>query len=110
LSCSRSFIDFEVIKFIAAMTSQKDAISLKARQLQISPTLAINELVNEQLRKGKSVAHLGFGEATFPLPETVLEAHRNSSDITSYLPVAGLTKLREVHANNLMRNQCPGMN
>lgn len=68
-----------------------------ASQLRLSATLEINELVHRQASKGHKVVHLGFGEATFPIQQSVIAAHRQASDITSYLPVAGLMKLREVY-------------
>ena len=67
-----------------------------AQQLQLSPTLHINELVHRQQSKGRRIVHLGFGESTFPIQRDVLQAYRDASRTTSYLPVAGLPKLREV--------------
>jgi aspartate/methionine/tyrosine aminotransferase len=67
-----------------------------AQGLRLSATLEINELVRKRLDAGKRVVHLGFGEATFPMQKDVLQAHREASSDTSYLPVAGLPKLREV--------------
>jgi aspartate/methionine/tyrosine aminotransferase len=71
-------------------------LTAQAKDLRLSATLEINELVQSQLANGKEVVHLGFGEATFPIHENVLEAHSGASRNTSYLPVAGLMKLREV--------------
>ncbi|CAH0033161.1 unnamed protein product [Clonostachys rhizophaga] len=70
-------------------------LTTQARELRLSATLEINELVRERLDSGKHVVHLGFGEATFPIPKIVRLAHQEASDNTSYLPVAGLWKLRE---------------
>lgn len=67
-----------------------------AQGLRLSATLEINELVRKRLGTGKGVVHLGFGEATFPVHEDVLQAHRVASSDTSYLPVAGSLELREV--------------
>ena len=67
-----------------------------ARQLRLSPTLKINELVHKQRELGRQVVHLGLGEATLPIPENVLKAHRQACTTTIYLPVAGLIELREV--------------
>ena len=67
-----------------------------ARQLRLSATLEINELVQKQREKGHKIVHLGFGEATFPIPMDVATAHTEAAFTTSYLPVAGLMKLREV--------------
>lgn len=71
-------------------------LTSQAKELRLSPTLEINELVQTRLSQGKEVVHLGFGEATFPIHENVLQAHSAASRNTSYLPVAGLMKLREV--------------
>lgn len=81
---------------MGSLATGSSLLTKEARKLHLSPTLHINELVQERLNKGKRVLHLGFGEATFPIQEDVLEAHRQTSQNTSYLPVAGLMKLREV--------------
>jgi len=73
-----------------------DLLTAQAQELRLSATLEINELVQARLAHGKDVVHLGFGEATFPIHESVLEAHSKASKNTSYMPVAGLMKLREV--------------
>ncbi|GAB7328574.1 hypothetical protein MBLNU13_g00524t1 [Cladosporium sp. NU13] len=72
-----------------------DLLTTQSRELRLSATLEINERVQSRLAKGKDVVHLGFGEATFPIHESVLEAHSKASRNTSYMPVAGLMKLRE---------------
>jgi aspartate aminotransferase len=66
-----------------------------ARQMRLSATLEINELVQQRLNQGRKVTHLGFGEATFPIHSSVAAAHRDAWLKTSYLPVAGLQSLRE---------------
>lgn len=88
---------------MGSLEAPKCLLNEQARQFRLSPTLAINELVQERLSKGQSVIHLGFGEATFPVQKDVLTAHRESSDVTSYLPVAGLMKSREV-SQSLLTN------
>lgn len=86
-----------------------DVITPQAQELRLSATLEINELVQSRLASGKDVVHLGFGEATFPIHESVLEAHSRASSNTSYMPVAGLMKLREVCPNlhTLGHNKLP---
>ncbi|CAI6094778.1 unnamed protein product [Clonostachys chloroleuca] len=75
--------------------SEANFLTAQAQELRLSATLEINELVRKQLDMGKPVVHLGFGEATFPIPKSVRAAHEEASGNTSYLPVAGLWKLRE---------------
>lgn len=81
---------------MAPIQTDSSYLTEAAKQLRISPTLEINELVGRRLAQGRSVVHLGFGEATFPVQKDVLAAHRAASESTSYLPVAGLQILREV--------------
>lgn len=83
---------------MGSIETNRSPLTSLARQLRLSPTLQINELVQERLAAGRSVVHLGFGEATFPIQKDVLAAHREASSATSYLPVAGLMQLREVSA------------
>ncbi|KAL6900580.1 pyridoxal phosphate-dependent transferase [Trichoderma evansii] len=78
--------------------TEYDVLTALARQMRLSATLEINELVHRRTAKGHKVVHLGFGEATFPIQQNVAAAHREASDITSYLPVAGLAELREAIA------------
>lgn len=73
-----------------------DVVNSNSAKLRISPTLEINELVSKARAEGKHVIHLGFGEATFPIQQDVLQAHRDASSETSYMPVAGIQALRDV--------------
>lgn len=73
-----------------------ELLTAKSNRLKLSPTLAINELVQETRARGRKVVHLGFGEATFPIHAEVLRAHEEASTHTSYLPVAGALDLRKV--------------
>lgn len=75
---------------------ESGVLTALAKQMRLSATLEINELVHQRAAKGYKVVHLGFGEATFPIQKDVGAAHREASNITSYLPVAGLVDLREV--------------
>ncbi|KAL2212721.1 aminotransferase [Sarocladium strictum] len=72
-----------------------DLLTAVAQELRLSATLEINELVKKHQDQGRRVVHLGFGEATFPISDAVLKKHVEASQNTSYLPVAGLDKLRE---------------
>ncbi|UKZ84009.1 hypothetical protein TrVFT333_011825 [Trichoderma virens FT-333] len=84
---------------MACSNADSNILTALASQLRLSATLEINELVQRRVANGHKVVHLGFGEATFPIQPNVVAAHRQASDITSYLPVAGLMKLRESIAN-----------
>ena len=60
--------------------------------------MAINTRVNELLAAGEKVYHLGFGESRFPVHPKILEALRANAAQRSYLPVAGLSALRQAVA------------
>lgn len=92
---------------IMSLHDNQPVLTPLARQTRLSATLEINELVQKRLNQGREVVHLGFGEATFPIPPRVAAAHRDASLNTSYLPVAGLQSLREGrHCQNLTLISC----
>lgn len=68
-------------------------------RLEPSPTLYINERVNELWAAGETVYHLGFGESRFPVHPKIWSALRDNADQKSYLPTLGLRELREAAAN-----------
>jgi aspartate aminotransferase len=72
--------------------------SAVARELQPSPTLYINERVNEMWAAGQTVYHLGFGESRFPVHPKIQEALRANVHQKSYLAGQGLAGLREAAA------------
>ena len=61
----------------------------------VSPTLAINERVKAMRAEGRTVLHMGFGEAPFPVHPRLRDALARHAGERSYLPVAGLPALRE---------------
>ncbi|MEZ4861882.1 MAG: aminotransferase class I/II-fold pyridoxal phosphate-dependent enzyme [Caldilineaceae bacterium] len=67
-------------------------------KLEPSPTLLINERVNEMWNAGKTVYHLGFGESRFPVHPKIWNALRDHADKKSYLAGQGLFELRKAVA------------
>ena len=61
----------------------------------VSPTLAANETAARLRSQGRTVLHMGFGEAPFPVHHRLREALARHAGERSYLPVAGLPALRE---------------
>src|SRR5215467_5519097 len=76
-----------------------------SRTLVPSPTLEINEAIAARRAAGRDVLHLGFGEASFPLPPKVRTALADSAIRTSYEPVVGIPALRAVIAEYLGRTR-----
>lgn len=62
--------------------------------IKTSATMAINAKINELMEQGHRVYHLGFGEARFPVHPKILAAFQQNAAARSYLPIAGLPKLR----------------
>src|SRR5579872_5135830 len=75
------------------------------RALVPSPTLEINEAIAARRAAGRDVLHLGFGEASFPLPPKLREALAASATRTSYEPVVGIPALRAAIAGYLGRTR-----
>ena len=66
----------------------------------VSPTLAANELAASLRREGRTILHMGFGEAPFPVHPRLARALEDGAGARSYLPVAGLPELREAVARH----------
>ena len=60
-----------------------------------SATLAINLRAKELRALGQDIAHFGFGQAAFPVPELLSSALRDNAESNMYLPTQGMTELRE---------------
>jgi aspartate aminotransferase len=73
-------------------------LNLNVRGLTPSATLAINEKSQELQEHGKSVYRLGLGQSPFPVPERVVQALRDHAHEKAYMPVKGLSSLREAVA------------
>ncbi len=67
--------------------------------LKPSPTLGINERVQELQATGRDVYHLGFGESRFPVHPLIARALQENAQQRSYLPVLGLPALRKAVAD-----------
>lgn len=73
-------------------------LNLNVRGMRTSATLAINERSNELRAAGRTIHKLGLGQSPFPVPEVVTDALRQNAHQKDYLPVRGLTSLRETVA------------
>ena len=80
-------------------------LNLNIKGLKPSATLAINELSAKLQLAGKEVFRLGLGQSPFPVPEVAVEALRRNAHQKDYLPVIGLTQLREAVSGFNFRHQ-----
>ena len=66
--------------------------------LRASPTLAMNEKMNDLQQAGRDIFRFGFGQSPFPVPEVLVRSLQAFADKKEYLPVQGLLGLREAIA------------
>jgi aspartate aminotransferase len=88
-----------------AATRKPLQLASASRTLAPSPTLEINEAIAARRAAGRDVLHLGFGEASFPLPPKLRTALADSTTRTSYEPVVGIPRLRATIAEYLGRTR-----
>ena len=72
-----------------------DDIKKNIANLKPSATLAINEKVKNLLKDGKKVFNFGFGQSPFPIPDKIVEVLKENAHKKDYLPMQGLSELRE---------------
>jgi aspartate aminotransferase len=72
-------------------------------KLKESSTLVINEKSKDLIKQGKKVYQFGFGQSPFPVPEKIVEALKNHAHRKEYLPIQGLSELREAISNDLKK-------
>ena len=65
------------------------------KNLKPSSTLAINETSRELEKKGKKIFKFGFGQSPFKVPEDIVQELKNKAHKNKYLPMQGLSELRE---------------
>ncbi|MCB0045023.1 MAG: pyridoxal phosphate-dependent aminotransferase [Caldilineaceae bacterium] len=75
-----------------------------SRSLRPSPTLYLNERVNQMWADGETVYHLGFGESRFPVHPKIQAALRANVHQKSYLAGQGLAELRGAAADFYSRH------
>ena len=68
------------------------------QKLRPSATLQINEETKRLQDQGKKVYKFGFGQSPFPVPNAVRNELINNVHQNKYLPMQGLTELREAVA------------
>ncbi len=72
-------------------------------KLKQSSTLVINEKCKKLINQGKKVYQFGFGQSPFPVPEKIVTALKDNAHRKEYLPIQGLSELRESISKNLKK-------
>jgi aspartate aminotransferase len=68
------------------------------KSLKPSSTLAINETSRKLEEQGKKIFKFGFGQSPFKVPTDVVEELKTNAHQNQYLPMQGLSRLRDVVA------------
>ena len=68
------------------------------KSLKPSSTLAINETSRKLEEQGRKIFKFGFGQSPFKVPADVVEELKNNAHQNQYLPMQGLSKLRDAVA------------
>ena len=68
------------------------------KSLKPSSTLAINETSRKLEEQGKKIFKFGFGQSPFKVPTDVVEELKTNAHQNQYLPMQGLSKLRDAVA------------
>ena len=68
------------------------------KNLKPSSTLMINETSKQMEDQGKKIFKFGFGQSPFTVPQDVIDELKNNAYQNKYLPIQGLSELREVVA------------
>ena len=68
------------------------------KNLKPSSTLRINELSKDLELQGKEIFKFGFGQSPFMVPQDVIDELKNNANQNKYLPMQGLSELREAVA------------
>ena len=68
------------------------------KNLKPSSTLAINETSRKLEEQGKKIFKFGFGQSPFKVPTDVVEELKANAHQNQYLPMQGLSKLRDAVA------------
>ena len=68
------------------------------KNLKPSSTLLINETSRKLEEQGKKIFKFGFGQSPFKVPESIVEELKNNAHQNKYLPMQGLSELRDAVA------------
>ena len=70
------------------------------KNLKPSSTLLINETSRKLEEQGKKIFKFGFGQSPFKVPESIVEELKNNAHQNKYLPMQGLSELRDAVAKH----------
>ena len=75
------------------------------KNLKPSSTLLINETSRKLEEQGKKIYKFGFGQSPFKVPENVVRELKDNAHQNKYLPMQGLSELRNAVANHTSKKK-----
>ena len=75
------------------------------KDLKPSSTLLINETSRKLEEQGKKIYKFGFGQSPFKVPEDVVKELKDNAHQNKYLPMQGLSELRNAVANHTSKKK-----
>ncbi len=75
------------------------------KNLKPSSTLLINETSNKLEKEGKEIFRFGFGQSPFKVPPDIVEELKKNAHQNKYLPMQGLSELRDVVAKFISKRK-----
>ena len=78
--------------------------------LKPSSTLLINETSRRLEEQGKKIYKFGFGQSPFKVPEDVVKELKDNAHQNKYLPMQGLSELRNAVANHTSKKRVMTIN
>mgnify|MGYP003322222428 FL=1 len=75
------------------------------KNLKPSSTLLINEKSNKLEKEGKEIFKFGFGQSPFKVPQNIVEELKKNAHQNKYLPMQGLSELRDVVAKFISKRK-----
>ncbi len=75
------------------------------KNLKPSSTLLINEKSNKLEKEGKEIFKFGFGQSPFKVPISIVDELKKNAHQNKYLPMQGLSELRDVVAKFISKKK-----
>ena len=66
-------------------------------QYGAATNLSLNEAIQDRIKNGEEIFHMGFGQSPFPIFHRAVQALQNHAGENAYLPVTGKRSLHVIY-------------
>ena len=84
--------------YVSTVSGPLPIVNSNLVEMNVSPSLGINELQMDLINEGRKVSRMGFGASPWPVPKCVQDRLIANTDKKYYLPVKGLPELQDAVA------------